>query len=151
MVVKARLNHHNWQLSWVTTQRQVISHKANENGPIKIHTRLAAIMSSSSHLLEMCALHRRLPANKATLSGTKKERGTDRVAGESRKQPLLWPSSLRAKDRWREWHPHPTEPPWHWARTRALGLTQCEAERGHGLSARPDFGGGSPENFLKGT
>ncbi|KAL1772138.1 hypothetical protein HispidOSU_007124 [Sigmodon hispidus] len=33
----------------------------------------------------MCTFHRRLPANKATLSRTKKERGTDQVAGNSRK------------------------------------------------------------------
>jgi hypothetical protein len=31
----------------------------------------------------MCTFHRRLPANKTTLSRTKKERGKDRIAGDS--------------------------------------------------------------------
>lgn len=48
--MKAKLNHHNWQLSWVTTQRQVISHKANENGLFKIDQR------SGPNLLSICPL-----------------------------------------------------------------------------------------------
>lgn len=53
MVPKAKLNHHNSQLSWVATQRQVISDKANENGLLKsshVWQRLWA--SSWSHLLQ---------------------------------------------------------------------------------------------------
>lgn len=80
MVVKAKLNHHNWQLSWVTTQRQVISHKANENGLLKSTHVWQQLWAPGAICFEMCTFHRRLPANETTPSRTKKEEGKDRVA-----------------------------------------------------------------------
>lgn len=161
MVVKAKLNHHNWQLSWVTTQRQVISHKANENGPLKSAHVCQQLWVPGAICLEMCTLHRRPPANKATLSRTGKGKRTRLSSWRVHKAPFAswWfaaslapafisqsPRKMQSSQLQRMSDTHfPTEPPW------VLGLTKkgCNAEEGHGLGAGPDFGGGGSWDFLK--
>lgn len=88
MVVKAKLNHHNWQLSWVTTQRQVISHKANENGPLKSAHVCQQLWVPGAICLEVCTLHRWPPANKATLSRTEKGKRTRPSCWRVQKAPF---------------------------------------------------------------
>lgn len=107
MVVKAKLNHHNWQLSWVTTQRQVISHKANENGLLKSTHVWQQLWAPGAICFEMC-ISQAAACQQGSSEQDQGSKGNWASCWRFQKAPLLpggWldpllqPSSFRAKER----------------------------------------------------